>query len=119
MVAITVILAAVIGTFVLGLGDQLQETAPNANFSFQYTDGDVTITHSGGDRIDGSQLSVTVSDGSSNDDTPFGDPVTAGSSYSTADDGGVSISPGETVSVIWTSNDGSRSAVLAQSTVPN
>jgi len=31
MVAITVILAAVIGTFVLGLGDQVQNTTPRAS----------------------------------------------------------------------------------------
>ncbi len=36
MVAITVILAAVIGTFVLGLGDQVGDTAPQASFSFDY-----------------------------------------------------------------------------------
>lgn len=30
MVAITVILAAVIGSFVLGLGNSVQQTAPNA-----------------------------------------------------------------------------------------
>ncbi len=34
MVAITVILAAVIGTFVLGLGDQVQNTTPRAQFGF-------------------------------------------------------------------------------------
>lgn len=34
MVAITVILAAVIGTFVLGLGDQVSESAPQANLQF-------------------------------------------------------------------------------------
>lgn len=33
MVAITVILAAVIGTFVLGLGNQVSNTAPQASFS--------------------------------------------------------------------------------------
>jgi len=33
MVAITVILAAVIATFVLGLGDQLSDTSPSASFS--------------------------------------------------------------------------------------
>ncbi|MCY4732257.1 type IV pilin N-terminal domain-containing protein [Natronomonas gomsonensis] len=33
MVAITVILAAVIGTFVLGLGDQVQQTSPNAQWN--------------------------------------------------------------------------------------
>ena len=37
MVAITVILAAVIGSFVLNLGGSLQDTAPQASFSFDYT----------------------------------------------------------------------------------
>jgi len=66
MVAITVILAAVIGTFVLGLGNQVQETSPNANIAFDYTndsDGDDTlqITHETGDTIEASQVSVVLS----------------------------------------------------------
>jgi flagellin-like protein len=67
MVAITVILAAVIGTFVLGLGDQVQDTAPQASFTFDYEEdaapsGDnLTVTHDGGDTIDGDNLNVTVS----------------------------------------------------------
>ena len=36
MVAITVILAAVIATFVLGLGEQISDTAPEASFQFDY-----------------------------------------------------------------------------------
>ena len=48
MVAITVILAAVIGTFVLGLGDQVQSTTPNAQFQFDYNDdGDSDLTYLG------------------------------------------------------------------------
>jgi len=39
MVAITVILAAVIATFVLGLGDQVSNTAPQAGFSFDFEEG--------------------------------------------------------------------------------
>jgi len=39
MVAITVILAAVIGTFVLGLGDQLGDSAPQASFSTDNVSG--------------------------------------------------------------------------------
>ncbi|KAB1185836.1 MULTISPECIES: type IV pilin [Haloferax] len=72
MVAITVILAAVIGTFVLGLGDQVGNTAPQASFAFDYTnnsadesnsiDGDVLkITHESGDQIPSGQLSVSIS----------------------------------------------------------
>ncbi len=36
MVAITVILAAVIGTFVLGLGDQVQNTNPPCEHRIRY-----------------------------------------------------------------------------------
>jgi len=56
MVAITVILAAVIATFVLGLGEQVSSTAPQASFTFDY-DGDVlTVTHDGGDTIKSNEL---------------------------------------------------------------
>ena len=49
MVAITVILAAVIATFVLDLGSN-QQQAPQASFNFDYDGTDtVTITHNGGD----------------------------------------------------------------------
>ena len=65
MVAITVILAAVIGTFVLGLGDQVQSTAPQASFTFDYTNSaagtsdELKITHDGGDSIAAARLSFT------------------------------------------------------------
>ena len=58
MVAITVILAAVIGTFVLGLGDSV-ESAPQASITFDGSSSeDVTITHRGGDSFDTSELEV-------------------------------------------------------------
>ncbi|TKX85007.1 type IV pilin [Halorubrum sp. SS5] len=66
MVAITVILAAVIGTFVLGLGDQLGDTAPQASFtvedvSINATDAvDVNITKTGGENLDPSELVVSI-----------------------------------------------------------
>jgi hypothetical protein len=74
MVAITVILAAVIGAFVLEIGDQ-QETAPNTSFSSDesiYSVGmgmgmtpflnssRVQLSHAGGDVLDISQTSVKV-----------------------------------------------------------
>ncbi|RDZ66334.1 type IV pilin [Haloferax sp. Atlit-12N] len=69
MVAITVILAAVIGTFVLGLGEQTA-TAPQASFSFDFTDNDQTstddadvlsITHESGTAISSERLTFAVS----------------------------------------------------------
>jgi len=59
MVAITVILAAVIASFVLGLGDQ-NNPAPTTSFNFDY-DGDaseLTITHEDGDELDASVIYV-------------------------------------------------------------
>jgi flagellin-like protein len=59
MVAITVILAAVIASFVLGLGNQ-QETAPNVSFEFNFQEESsanyLEVTKSGGDAVDGSNL---------------------------------------------------------------
>ena len=61
MVAITVILAAVIGTFVLGLGDQLGDTAPQASFSVEEVGADnVTIAKTGGQDLELSDLALSV-----------------------------------------------------------
>ena len=72
MVAITVILAAVIASFVLGLGDSTT-TTPQASFDFDYTNdsssGDsLTIAHQSGDTLDASQISLSVSDAYDSDD---------------------------------------------------
>lgn len=51
--AVTVILAAVIGNFVIGFGNQVQTTAPKATFTFDFDHEDgVMITHGGGESID-------------------------------------------------------------------
>jgi len=70
MVAITVILAAVIGTFVLGLGDQVQSTTPQVSFGFDQsseangslsgTHKVVTVTHETGDTLDESNVDISV-----------------------------------------------------------
>ena len=61
MVAITVILAAVIGTFVLGLGDQLGDTAPQATFTIDSnTSNTINITKTGGQSIEVEDLVLSV-----------------------------------------------------------
>jgi flagellin-like protein len=68
MVAITVILAAVIGTFVLGLGDSLGDSQPTAQLDVSIEDGpnsdekNITIEHGGGDPIDSDTLEIIVTD---------------------------------------------------------
>ena len=57
MVAITVILAAVIGTFVLGLGDSVQQNA-QAGVTFDQSGTDVTVTINSMQRADSVKYNV-------------------------------------------------------------
>jgi len=97
MVAITVILAAVIASFVLGLGDQ-QETAPNVSFDFEYDESasELTVTKSGGDAVDGANIYIRGSNiasawvSSTYDSTNSIDDYTTGSSADLEYTGGYS-----------------------------
>ena len=124
MVAITVILAAVIGAFVLNLGQGIQQTAPQASFGFDYNESspyNVTITHQNGDSIEGNNLNATISGGSWHGSTntfenEYGsNSVTAGDSVSYKYNQSWG---GETVSVVWTSTNGENSATLSTSKAP-
>ena len=125
MVAITVILAAVIGTFVLGLGDQVQSTSPQANFNFDFdtaTD-QVTLTHDGGDTIaDGARLTTTGFTFTASNDWSgvySGSKVGAGDSITLTNGGGTPANwAGETVRITWTSETGDTSATLGKTTAP-
>ncbi|MCU4716804.1 type IV pilin N-terminal domain-containing protein [Halapricum hydrolyticum] len=128
MVAITVILAAVIASFVLGLGDTTQ-TTPSASFDFDYDSNNnaVTITHQSGDTLTASQVSVNVNGT---------DPGSVGTNgYSFTDFSGSEISSGSTatvsegttpptiggaeITVTWQSDDGESSSTLGSFDVPN
>jgi flagellin-like protein len=122
MVAITVILAAVIGSFVLNLGGSLQQSAPQASFGFDYdTDNNnVTITHESGDSIEADRLTTAGHGDGPTDwiDTSglnSGDTVSAGTS---ADFNNTGTWSGETVRVVWESENGENSATLSSSTAP-
>lgn len=58
MVAITVILAAVIGSFVLGIGGDVEET-PQASLSLENDSGNLTIAHEGGDTLDEDDINIS------------------------------------------------------------
>jgi len=126
MVAITVILAAVIGTFVLGLGDQVQSTSPQASFTFDFnTDPGVTVTHDGGDSISSDATLETVVSGSNTwtsgstdweDDYPSSD-ISAGDSVDPDLD--ATNWAGEEVRVVWTAASGDNSATLGKATAPD
>jgi len=133
MVAITVVLAAIIGTFVLGLGDQVQPTSPQASFTFDWdgdaspsntelyqggsddssvSGGELTVTHTSGQTVDGARLSVKDDDGGSASPWSSGD-VGAGDAVT------VAAGADDTVRVVWTSTDGESTATLREWTAPD
>ena len=136
MVAITVILAAVIGTFVLGLGDRVSQASPNANFGFDYgaTAGNadtVEITHDGGDGVEYKQVTVTVdgadawdSDGfktdftgPDSDDTAWQSKITAGNKLTIEESSNTAIEDGDSVKVIWSADGSDKTAIIGESEV--
>jgi len=124
MVAITVILAAVIGTFVLGLGDQVSENAPQASFSFDFTSDNVTITHEGGETLDSQNIRVNGSDSSTTmkpeGSSGFPSTINAGDSGTFAH-GGTSmggVASGETIRVVWVNPAGGATNTIARATAP-
>ena len=68
LVAVTVVLTAVIGTFALGMTDDVSEPVPQASFdteirevSFGSADYEIVfLTHKYGDKIDGDNIRITV-----------------------------------------------------------
>jgi flagellin-like protein len=134
MVAITVILAAVIGTFVLGLGENVQSNNPSTSFGFDLdegstsgttgleggagsSDGDLTITHESGDTIDPERISIVDDESSSLEGgTEVFDSV---SEISAGDTETVVIDTRDTIRIVWTSEGGGNSATLGTFTGPD
>lgn len=134
MVAITVILAAVIATFVLGLGEDIQQTPPTATFEFEASgdpgvdedsfgldrEADISgeeeplllrIRLTSGDDIAASQLFVS---GSSYENGPWsdGEEYNGDDQISAGDELKVWIAPDDRIEVTWESEDGEDSAIL-------
>jgi FlaG/FlaF family flagellin (archaellin) len=112
----------VIGTFVLGLGDQVSENAPQASFSFDFdvSNNEVVITHEGGETLEANSIDVsgddsTTQNGSDNvgPASGFSDPIEAGST-ATYD----AVDPGETIRVVWTNPAGGNTNTIARATAP-
>jgi flagellin-like protein len=129
MVAITVILAAVIASFVLGLGDSADEVAPNAGFNFDYdgssggSGADLTVIHDSGDAITVSDLTITGEEDGNDISNPW--PATDASGTKDGNTAVVagdrttlsSINPDYEVTISWVSGD--SSATLGEDTGPD
>lgn len=102
MVALTVILATVLGTVVLDFTGSISAQPPQAAFDYEFTDENVTITHVSGDQMDNASLSVQIGekealedrvDDGWNGDITAGDSVTINRTAAGADK--------RTVRIIW------------------
>ncbi len=82
MVAITVILAAVIGTFVLDLGQNAGQSAPQASVDVEVdaSANEVSISHQGGDDLLADRTEVVVKNSTQSRDytSSDSDPLTVG-----------------------------------------
>jgi len=122
MVAITVILAAVIGTFVLGLGDQVQQTSPNAQWDWEGTaSSGVDITHTSGDSV--TAANVEVSDSTTGgpycgDGSQWGSGVSEITAGTTCNIGSGNLAEDDELRLIWTAEGGGSSSTLTSYTVP-
>lgn len=115
MVAVTVILGAIIGSLVLGVGSE-QAKAPQASLAYDYdsTSTTVTVQHRGGDDLEASKLSVK--------ETGSSDGVSITGGQDTFESGSVVASgtyePGETIRVVWLDPHSKDSTVIAESRAP-
>jgi flagellin-like protein len=110
MVAITVILAAVIGTFTLGLYEGGNEAAPTVNFDTQYdeTNEVLNVTHVHGAVVETNRLSwVVTGDGYSSLDGFPSSRVSPGDKATLE-----GIASDETVRLVWKTKGEERSATI-------
>ena len=127
MVAITVILAAVIGTFVLGLGESIEDTSPNAQFNAEYEEGGsaspscnpldtstsspndlLEITHQSGPTIEAERLTVS----SNGTDQDWSSDCGGSSDVSSGDTAYVDVGSDSEVRLVWTAEGGGQTDTL-------
>lgn len=112
MVALTVVLAGVIGTFILDMGGQLSSGPPDASFTTDYQDGNATVTYTGGETVNATQTPVYVMGSDSGRLCAFSGTIQPGDNCTAG------YSSGETVRVVWVAGDGQVTATLHSSEAP-
>jgi len=140
MVAITVILAAVIASVVLGVGQEAGSTSPTAAYSFDYdtsesggggsSDGNLTVTHDSGDSIDYDDVYIRGSDFEQATNQSWHGYVADGyaSASGSVSGGQTAVAAGDRaefgadqtyeVNIVWEDPDGDSSSTLSSDTGP-
>ena len=117
MVAITVILAAVIGSFVLGIGGQ-QESAPQASITITTNSSDnVVISHRGGDAFtEGNTGNLTVQNESGDIYNLYSENITDtdDEEFSAGEEVTTDIIADGTVDVVWEGPQGTEQIIASR-----
>lgn len=131
MVALTVVLSASVGVFVLDIGSRVTQSSPNAVLEYEFAvDGSgnetLTLTQTGGNPIEAEHVTVLVGDevaweaGSTGPNyvlagtDEWADGLEGGDSLPLEADSSV-VGSGDTVQVVW--QDGEQSAILGEQPV--
>jgi flagellin-like protein len=124
MVAITVILAAVIAAFVLGLGDT-SNPGPQVSFDYDYDSSAQTldVTVQSGDQFEASQVSFSGDFTADSGEGTWADESGAdGDSLIGAGDSATGIDVDDDafeLDIVWESSDGSDSQVISSTSGPD
>ena len=128
MVAITVILAAVVGTVAVGFTDRFAQSTPQTSFGFEYDDGTpasgecnvdltdgvgagtLTVAHESGEAIEGNQLYLVTDAGEAEWKADCGgaDTVSHGDSID------VAVDADQTLRVVWEAEDGGQMKTIVR-----
>lgn len=118
VVSITIILAAVLATFVLGFGEDVKEDGPGAAFDYTYSDKNnrVKVTMKSGNTLNGDLLRFG---GAATEKTEFGAiHEWTGGSVTAGDTATVGVESDETLHLIWQENGSDQTAIVSTYEVP-
>lgn len=110
LIAITVILAAVIGGVVLGLGTSSAE-APQASLQFEFSDNDtLAISHEGGEALASDTVEVRLQSDNGELTDEFDEDLSAGEQITINMD--PAVEDGDEVAVVWMDPNSGDEAVI-------
>ena len=117
MVSITVILAAVIGVFVLEFGSSVSDSPPTVQFDMTVnSDNNAKILHEGGDVFEADSVSITNNESDVFEADNESDVFESGSVSAGDESNSFKVSDEDTVRVVWESDNGEKSNILFERT---
>jgi flagellin-like protein len=117
LIAITVILAAVIGFVVLDTTVSTTD-APTARLTFENLEnGKATVTHEGGDELDPTNVYVRVDRASGSDSEKELANKDVGETFNTGDTFFIAADPGDTIIVYWDDPQSNREVQIGKASL--